>query len=72
MEHGYSSGSILSESYLMNTNMTGFRSGFQKCEILVLWTKVSSALEGLKIVVWIYGTFDDNFEAKNGVPKKIE
>ena len=32
----------------MNTNMTGFR-GFSKMfGILVLWTKVASALEGLK------------------------
>ena len=34
---GYTSESILSESYLMNTN------------ILVLWTNVALALEGLRV-----------------------
>ena len=34
---------VLNESYPINTNMTGFKN---LC-ILVLWTKVTSALEGL-------------------------
>ena len=46
--HGYSSESDLQESYQMNTNMTGFRC-FSK--IFVLWTKVASALEGLRFSV---------------------
>ena len=38
---------VLSETYPMNTNMTGFR-WFSKIFILVLWTKVALALERLK------------------------
>ena len=38
---------VLSESNSMNTNMTGFRLFFKILCILVLWTKVASALEGL-------------------------
>ena len=37
---------VLSESYPMNTNMTGFR-WFSK--ILVIWTKVASASEGISV-----------------------
>ena len=40
---------VLSESYPMSTNMTGFRwfsEVFRNLCILVLWTKVASALEG--------------------------
>ena len=33
---------ILSESYLMNTNIVGFTS-----KIVVLWTNIASALEGI-------------------------
>ena len=40
---------VLSESYPMNTNMSGFRWFFKNLCILVLWTKVASALEGLNI-----------------------
>ena len=35
---------VLGESYLMNTNMAGFRCFF------VLWTEVASALEGLRVI----------------------
>ena len=42
---------VLSESYLMDTNMTGFRRFSKKNCILVLWTKVASALEGLIVSV---------------------
>ena len=38
--------SALSESYPIDTNMTGFR-GFSKFFVLELGTKVASALEGL-------------------------
>ena len=38
---------VLSESFLMNTNMTGFRWFSKNLCILVLWMKVASALEGL-------------------------
>ena len=38
---------VLSESYLMNTNMTGFWWFSKNLGILVLWTKVALALEGL-------------------------
>ena len=34
-------------SYPMNTNMTGFRWFPKKLCILLLWTKVASALQGL-------------------------
>ena len=39
---------VLSESYLMNTNMTGFIWFSKEMCILVIWTKVASALEGLR------------------------
>ena len=38
---------VLSESYSMNTNMTGFR---LLSIILVLWTQVAVAFEGLTIL----------------------
>ena len=48
---------VLSENYLMNTNMTGFSNSL--C-ILVLWMKVALALEGLivshidnKVMLWL-------------------
>ena len=42
---------VLSESYAMNTNMTGFgRFSINPC-ILVLWTNVASALEGLTLLL---------------------
>ena len=44
---------VLSESYLMNTNMAGFRWFLKNLCILVLWMKVALALEGLKLpVIW--------------------
>ena len=39
---------VLGESFQMNTKTTGFECFFQENCILVLWTKVVSALEGLK------------------------
>ena len=39
---------VLSESSPMNTNMTGLRWFFINLCVFVLWTKVASALEGLK------------------------
>ena len=41
---------VLGESYPMNTNMTGVKKVFNFFCILVIWTKVASALEGLRIV----------------------
>ena len=38
---------VLIKSYLMNTNITGFRWCSKVFCVLVLWTKVASALEGL-------------------------
>ena len=38
-----------SESYPMNTNTTGFRWFSKNLCILVLWTKVASVLEGLRL-----------------------
>ena len=38
---------VLSESYPMNTNVTGFRSLY----FLALWVKVASALKGLTIAI---------------------
>ena len=50
---------VLSESYLMNTNMTGFRC-FKKKLVLVPRKKVASALEGLRVtpdfVIWTFNT----------------
>ena len=37
---------VLSESYPMNTNMTGLRWFVGRC-VHVLWAKIASALEGL-------------------------
>ena len=40
---------VLSESFPMNTNMVGFlKTVFINLCILVLWTKVATALEGLR------------------------
>ena len=38
---------VLGESYPMDTKMAGFRTFFKNLRVLVLWTKVASALEGL-------------------------
>ena len=40
---------VLSENFPMNTNMTGFRWFPKNLCVLVLWTKVASALEGLSV-----------------------
>ena len=40
---------VLNEGFPMNTNMTGFRFFFKNLCILVLWMKVTSALEGLNV-----------------------
>ena len=42
---------VLRESFLMNTNMTGFMF-FEISFIPVLWTKVAKALEGLLSSIW--------------------
>ena len=44
---------VLNKSYLMNTNITGFRcfSKIAMINVIVNWTKVASALEGLNIIV---------------------
>ena len=51
LARGYSSDSsiVLSESFPMSTNMTGFK-WFSK--IFVLWTKVALALWGLRSEDW--------------------
>ena len=41
---------VLNESFSMNTKITGFRWFLFFC-ILVLWTKVASALEGLALLL---------------------
>ena len=38
---------VLSKSNPMNTNMTGLDAIFENLCVLVLWTKVTVALEGL-------------------------
>ena len=43
---------VLSESYQMNTNMTGF-GWFSSLCVLVLWMKVASALEGLTLMMLV-------------------
>ena len=42
---------VFNKSYPMNTNMTGFR---WLSENRVLWTKVASALEGLRYLDLVY------------------
>ena len=42
---------VLSKSYLMNTNMTGFIRFLKFFASLMLWTNVASALEGLRVNV---------------------
>ena len=37
---------VLGESYAINTNMTGFRWFSKNLWVLLLWTKIASALEG--------------------------
>ena len=44
---GYSSESTKCESFLMNTNITGFRCFKKNLCVLVLWTKIDPVLEGL-------------------------
>ena len=55
----------------MNTNMIGFRWFSKNICVLVLWTKVASALEGLRVLVetavWNYLTFDSTFGMKNNL-----
>ena len=50
---------MLSESYPMNTNMTGLRRFSKRLCVLVLWTKVTSALEGLKISLMDKGKYQN-------------
>ena len=64
---------VLSKSHPLDTNMTGFKWFSKDFCIFVLWAKVASALEGLRllldVVVWISNTFDDNFGTKNDCTK---
>ena len=46
---------VLSKSFQMNTNMTGFKWFFKKLCVLVLWMKVASALEGLIAMIFFRG-----------------
>ena len=39
---------VLGESYPMNTNMIRVKMDFVNLSVLLLWTQVASALEGLK------------------------
>ena len=59
---------VLSESYLMSTNLIGFRWFLKIFASLCSWMKVASALEGLRvppeIAVCIHDKFDDNFGKK--------
>ena len=55
LAYGYQMGThlrVLGESFLMNTNMTGFRWSFKDLCFRVLWMKVASALEGLSHLFW--------------------
>ena len=44
----------LSKSYSMNTNMTRYQKVFKNTRVLVLWTKVALALEGLNTKYYLY------------------
>ena len=43
---------VLMESYPMNTNMTGLKWFTKNLCVIVLWTKVASALEGLRVILY--------------------
>ena len=47
----------------MNTNVTGFSWFFEDLCVLVLWTKVGSASEGLKCVNYLLTEFLHTYEA---------
>ena len=49
LANGYSSDST-QQDFPMNTNMTGFRWYSKYCCVRVRWTKVASALEGLRMI----------------------
>ena len=44
---------VLSECFQMNTNMTGFRCFKKNLCVLVLWTEVASAWEGLNLSITV-------------------
>ena len=46
-----------SESYPLNNNMTGFKMVFRNLCVLVLRTKIASALEGLSFEVTCFPNF---------------
>ena len=53
----------LSESFPMNTNMTGFRCFSKNICVIVVWTKEVSALEGLilEIEILVNKEFGNSF-----------
>ena len=65
---------VLSESYPVNTNITGFGWFSKKVCVLVLWTKVVSALEGLlksKRVLFDKGHTDTDQASIECIPSLI-
>ena len=48
---------VLSKSYPMNTNITGFRCFFKKICVLILWTKVASALKRERLILDLFKIF---------------
>ena len=59
---------VLSKGYPMNTNTTGLKMVFKRLCVLVLWTKVASALEGLRVAQTCKESFfvyADNTESTN-------
>ena len=61
LAHGTHLG-VLSESNPMNTNMTEFGWFSESFASLCFWTKLASALEGLKGIFWNCDSYENNFE----------
>ena len=61
---------VLSESYPMNSNMTGFRWFSKDLCILVFWAKVASALERLRQIAQCFRFFLFTQNVGNGIMEK--
>ena len=63
---------VLSESFLMSTNMTGFGWFYKNLYICVLWTKEASALEGLISFLGQITTLSENIATRRLVVEELE
>ena len=64
---------VLSESFLKNTNMTGLRWFSKMFAFHVLWTKVASALEGLKkrLLYFLYNNTESPLSGQANPPHSL-